>query len=119
MNRRTFTGTVFSGLLSTGMASKLAPSTTSLDEPDIIIEVDGLACPFCTYGIEKKLKKIEGVEELVVYLEEGKVEMTLKEGMAVSEEQIEKAITEAGFEARSITFVNENAKAPNESDTSR
>ncbi len=118
MNRRTFTGTVFTGLLSTGVASKLTPPS-SLDEPDIIIEVDGLACPFCTFGIEKKLKKIEGVDELVVYLEEGKVEMSLKEGATVSEEQIEKAIAEAGFEARSITFVNENAKAPNESDTSR
>ena len=25
------------------------------------LRVDGLACPFCAYGIEKKLKKTEGV----------------------------------------------------------
>ncbi len=102
------------------IAGILAPRAEAQNiEPDIIIEVDGLACPFCTFGIEKKLKKIEGVDELVVYLEDGKIEMSLKEGATVSEEQIERAIAEAGFEARSITFVNENAKAPNGSDTSR
>lgn len=107
------------GLLLMGALSAEARAQDAPNAPDVIIEVDGLACPFCTFGIEKKLKKIEGVDELVIHLEEGKVEMSLSEGFKVSEEQIKKAIAEAGFEARGITFVNEKAKAPNESDASR
>ena len=30
------------------------------------IRVAGLACPFCAYGIEKHLRKIEGVEQIEV-----------------------------------------------------
>ncbi len=30
------------------------------------IEVDGLSCPFCAFGLKKKLKKIEGVEKVDV-----------------------------------------------------
>ena len=45
-----------------------------IEEPDVIIEVGGLACPFCAYGIEKRLKKIDGIAELSVLLEEGTVQ---------------------------------------------
>ncbi len=83
-----------------------------IEDPDVIIEVDGLSCPFCAYGIEKRLKKIDSVAELSVLLEEGKVQLKLKEGATVSEERIQQAVADAGFEARSIVFVNEEAKAP-------
>ncbi len=83
-----------------------------LEDPDVIIEVDGLSCPFCAYGIEKRLKKIDSVDELSVLLKEGKVQLKLKEGETVSEERLQQAIADAGFEARSIVFVNEKAKAP-------
>ena len=84
-----------------------------IEDPDVIIEVDGLSCPFCAYGIEKRLRKIDSVDELSVLLEEGKVQLKLKEVATVSEERLQKAIADAGFEARSIVFVNEKAKAPN------
>ncbi len=83
-----------------------------IEDPDVIIEVDGLSCPFCAYGIEKRLKKIDSVAELSVLLEEGKVQLKLKEGATVSEERLQQAVADAGFEARSIVFVNEEAKAP-------
>ncbi len=83
-----------------------------IENPDVIIEVAGLSCPFCAYGIEKRLKKIDSVDELSVLLEEGKVQLKLKEGATVSEERLQQAVADAGFEARSIVFVNEKAKAP-------
>ena len=50
--------------------------------------------------------------ELSVLLEEGKVQLKLKEGATVSEERIQQAVADAGFEARSIVFVNEKARTP-------
>ena len=82
-----------------------------IEDPDIIIEVDGIACPFCAYGIEKRLRKIDGVAELSVLLEEGRIQLRLDERATVSEERLREAVTEAGFEARSIVFVNEEAQA--------
>ncbi len=104
-------------LLALFATMALAPQARAQDdkrieEPDVIIEVDGLACPFCAYGIEKRLKKIDGIAELSVLLEEGKVHLKLKEGATVSEERLQKAVADAGFEARRVVFVNEKAKAP-------
>ncbi|MFV1981265.1 MAG: heavy-metal-associated domain-containing protein, partial [Rhodothermia bacterium] len=82
-----------------------------IKDPDIVVEVNGLSCPFCAYGIEKRLKKIEGVEDLSVLLEEGKVQLKMEEGVTVSEDRIKKAIDEAGFEMRSVEFINEKTKA--------
>jgi len=92
--------------------SARAQADKQLDRPDITIEVGGLACPFCAYGIEKRLRKVEGLAAVSVLLEEGTVQLKMKDGATVSEERLKKAVTEAGFEAKQIVFVNEKVKAP-------
>ncbi|MGN2393298.1 heavy-metal-associated domain-containing protein, partial [Pelomicrobium sp. G1] len=34
--------------------------------PSYWLQVDGLACPFCAYGIEKKLRALDGVDKVKV-----------------------------------------------------
>ena len=105
------------GLFALALLTTLAMSSTTLaqddkliEDPDIVIEIAGLACPFCAYGIEKRLKKIDGIEELSVLLEEGKVQVRLEDGATVSRERVEEAVADAGFEAKSIVFVNEKSE---------
>jgi copper chaperone CopZ len=64
------------------------------------IGVQGLACPFCAYGLEKKLEAL-GVKSLEISMNEGKaiVEFS-KENVRV--ENIEKAVSDAGFSTRYI-----------------
>ncbi len=83
-----------------------------IDKPDITLEVGGLACPFCAYGIEKRLKKIEGLAEVSVLLDEGTVQLRMKDGATVSEDRLKEAVREAGFEAKQVVFVNEKVRAP-------
>lgn len=83
----------------------------ALEDPDIVLEVNGMSCPFCAFGIEKKLKKLDGVDQLTVHLEAGTVEMKLEDGATLSEERLRKAITDAGFTPGTITFINEEARA--------
>ena len=42
------------------------------------LRVDGLACPYCAYGIEKKIKALGGVDK-------GSIEIKLNEGRAIEE----------------------------------
>ncbi len=67
------------------------------------MRVDGLACPFCAYGIEKKLKAIDGVEKINVDLDKGLVTVEVREGTTLSEEQMKKLFQDAGFTYRSMT----------------
>jgi periplasmic mercuric ion binding protein len=75
-----------------------------IENPDVTLAVDGLACPFCAYGLEKKLKKLDGVEALEVDMDEGEVRMKFKEGATVSEEQLNKAAADAGFTVTEISY---------------
>ncbi|MBB3189524.1 heavy-metal-associated domain-containing protein [Halomonas cerina] len=65
--------------------------------PRYQVEVDGLACPFCAYGIEKQLGNIQGVKNLETDIEAGRVIVTMEEGHTLDESRAELAVDRAGF----------------------
>ncbi len=67
------------------------------------MRVDGLACPYCAYGVEKKLKKIDGVEAIDVDLDHGLVTVDVREGVTLDERQMVDLFKQAGFTFRSMT----------------
>jgi len=73
------------------------------------VRVDGLACPFCAYGLEKKLKRIEGVEGLEIMLNEGLAIVYFDEGTQIDEGVLEEKVREAGFTPRGITIEDGSA----------
>ncbi len=74
------------------------------------LKVDGLACPFCAYGIERKLSAIEGVIKVAVDIKEGKVIVTMAEGATLDEEAARKAVTEAGFTLKAFSETPEGKR---------
>ncbi len=66
------------------------------------MRVDGLACPFCAYGIEKKLKAIEGTTNIDVDLNKGLVSVNVAEGTELTDEQMKKLFNDSGFTYRSM-----------------
>jgi mercuric ion binding protein len=67
------------------------------------LRVDGLACPFCAYGIEKKLIRTEGVESVTFDLEKGVVIVKVSEGVTLTEAQLKQLVDDAGFTLRSMS----------------
>lgn len=61
------------------------------------LQVDGLACPFCAYGIEKKLGALDGVEKVETQIREGAVIVTMEEGARLDQATAEQAVEAAGF----------------------
>ncbi len=108
---------LYVALLKKATLAPHAQAQNEIENPDITIAVDGLACPFCAYGLEKKLKKLEGVEALTVDMKEGQVQIKLKEGATVTEEQISEAVTDAGFTVTEITYPEKKKTAAKETDT--
>lgn len=72
----------------------------------IHVKVDGLACPICTYGLEKKLKKIDGAENVKVDLQTSLATFNMKEGKTITEEEIKKRVKNAGYTVREIKYVD-------------
>ena len=61
------------------------------------LRVDGLACPFCAYGIEKKLNAAEGVEDIFIDINAGTVTVTMAESASMSEAAAAQIVKDAGF----------------------
>ena len=98
--------------LTTSIVLLLAFTTlTAANQPQkVTVRVDGLACPFCAYGLEKKLKKIENVEKLEIKINEGVVTLYFKEGAKIDQEQIAKKVKEAGFTPRELQIEGKSKK---------
>ncbi|MFQ5536871.1 MAG: heavy-metal-associated domain-containing protein [Gemmatimonadota bacterium] len=70
--------------------------------PEIVLGVDGLACPFCAYGLEKKLRRLPGVDSLEIDIDGGEVLLFVKENARVTDEELQQAVDDAGFTIREI-----------------
>jgi len=59
--------------------------------------VDGLACPFCAYGVEKMVGGLDGVKSIDIDIDEGVVKVTMKGKAKLDHEVAKKAVDDAGF----------------------
>jgi len=93
-------------LLITGllfMAPVMSLSAQEGGAQTAIIAIDGLSCPFCTYGLEKNLKKVDGIKTVNIDMKTGKATVVLKPGAYVDDQALRQAVKKAGFTARKIT----------------
>ena len=81
---------------------------SAMAQTKYVIGVDGLSCPFCAYGLEKKLKKVKDVVSVTIDLNEGKVVVVAKAGTTIKQEVLRKAVKEAGFTVSSLEEVARN-----------
>ncbi len=72
------------------------------EKATVTIRVDGLSCPFCAYGLEKKLKKLDGVEKLDIKINEGLAILIYGRAAKIDTVLIAKKVNEAGFTAARI-----------------
>lgn len=78
----------------------LAPIHGALaDMNEYKIRVDGLACPFCAYGLEKKFNKIDGVKFTNMDLDKGIVTVETHD-VKLEDEQLKKLFEDSSFTYR-------------------
>ncbi len=93
-------------LANTSVWAQEPASTTYIQ-----VRVDGLSCPFCAYGLEKKLKKLEGAKNLQISLENGMATFEVPTNKKPEKAKVEKIVTDAGFTPREIKFSSTPFKA--------
>ncbi len=86
---------VLSTTVRAAPASEPAAATASATD-QIEVRVNGMACPFCAYGIQKKLRALPGARDVKVDLDSGRATFEAPSG-SVTEEQVKQAIKDAGF----------------------
>jgi len=84
---------------------------SAMAQTKYVIGVDGLSCPFCAYGLEKKLKKVENVMSVSIDMNKGQAVVIAKSGVTIKEESLRKAVKEAGFSVSSLEKVETDTKS--------
>ncbi len=100
---RTFLTLTFAlGLMAPALAAQQERPAQEDEPRQIQVTILGLSCPFCAYGVQQKLQKLEGVTDLEVVLETGLATLTLEDDADISNEQLKKTVKDAGFEVAKI-----------------
>ena len=68
----------------------------------VVVEIEGMTCPFCNFGVEKILDKVDGVQKVAVDLKKGAAVLNAKPKESIHIDQIHPAIKKAGFKVLSI-----------------
>src|SRR5688572_26356383 len=68
----------------------------------IEMKVYGLVCSFCAQGIEKTLRKNPATADVVVSLENKLVAVATREGTDISDQDLTRALTDAGYDVKGI-----------------
>lgn len=89
--------------------------TSKIERIYIKIEIKGLACPYCAYGMEKELLKVAGVDNVDIELKEGMAYISTPISQKPTREDLKKIIEDAGFTGGEIEYSNNVFERPSKS----
>ena len=76
--------------------------------------MNGISCPFCAFGIEKKLLDVDGVDGVEVFLDDGRIAVTFEPETSVTASDLEEAVEKAGFELAALKLTVQGSVAEEE-----
>lgn len=71
-----------------------------------VVEAKGMSCPFCAYGVKKHLLQLPGAKNVEVDLSKDQATVDFAPDSKVTDEQIKKAVRDAGFTPGKIEWRN-------------
>jgi mercuric ion binding protein len=74
-----------------------ADAQTKKDKDQYEVQVDGLGCPFCAYGLEKKFKEFKGIKDIAIDIETGDFSFTYPATKPLSMEKVLVQVEKAGY----------------------
>ncbi len=97
------------GLWAPALDAQHEPAAQDDEPRQIQVTILGTTSPFCAYGVQQKLQKLEGVTDLQLVLKTDLATLTLEDDADISNEQLKKTVKDAGFEVAKIvrTFESE------------
>ncbi len=85
-----------------GVLPQAAPAQAGSLGDSLRLNVDGMVCSLCAYGVERRLGKVDHVDQVKVNLDSGLVVVLLKPGATVSDSLLSEEVRRAGFALRRV-----------------
>lgn len=92
-----------------GMITML--STTAQNTMDQFeVQVDGLGCPFCAFGLEKKFNELKGIKQVKIDIETGNFSFTYPSEKSLSMKAVLSQVEKAGYTPVTAKIKRANGK---------
>lgn len=77
------------------------------------VTVEGLGCPFCAYGLEKKFKELKVAKDIKIEITTGVMTFTADASNNLSIETVDKQVDKAGYTTKNVKIIRSNGKVEN------
>ncbi len=77
------------------------------------IQVDGLGCPFCAYGLEKKFKEFKGIKEVQIKIETGDFKFAYPSEKQLTMQAVVDQVKKAGYTPKTAKIIRSNGEQEN------
>jgi len=74
------------------------------------IQVDGLGCPFCAYGLEKKFKEFKGIKNIKIDIETGDFSFAYPAKKALTMKAVIDQVKKAGYTPNDTKIIRANGE---------
>ncbi|MDX1472137.1 MAG: heavy-metal-associated domain-containing protein [Flavobacteriaceae bacterium] len=81
------------------------------------VQVDGLGCPFCAYGLEKKFKEFKGIKNVAIEIETGDFTFDYPTEKNLTMDAVVKQVEKAGYTPITTKIVRANGTIENSGTT--
>ena len=78
---------------------------------EVELKVKGLACPFCAYGLEQKLKKLSGAQAVEVFLDEDRAQVQFDGPRSPAVDTLPRLVHDAGFKLEEVRLTVRGERA--------
>lgn len=102
---------------SFSLASGQNNKTNNKDRDQFTVQVDGLGCPFCAYGLEKKFKPLKGIKQIQIDMETGIFTFSLPADEKLSLEAVIQRVDQAGYTAVSVSIARADGQTEKTEDS--
>lgn len=97
----------------------LSGITASAQNDQFVLRVEGLGCVFCAYGLDDKLQTIEGISDLQIDIETGKVSFAVPVATALTLAGAEEKVVESGYTPRAVKVTRASGEVEEKGDISQ
>ena len=74
------------------------------------IQVDGLGCPFCAYGLEKKFKEFKGIKNIEIAIETGDFKFEYPAEKQLTMNAVVDQVKKAGYTPKTAVITRNNGE---------
>lgn len=87
--------------------------TVQAQTDQFTLRVEGLGCPFCAYGLEKKFKDVKGIKNVKIDIQTGKMTFNVPAANNLKLTEADARVSKAGYTAKGISVVRSTGKTEN------